>query len=31
VTIRTGAGAALFACFYDPDGTILELIEPGAN
>jgi glyoxylase I family protein len=30
VTIRTGAGTALFACFYDPDGTILELIEPGA-
>ncbi|HLX36655.1 MAG TPA: VOC family protein [Candidatus Binataceae bacterium] len=31
VTIRTGAGEALFACFYDPDGTILELIEPGAS
>jgi glyoxylase I family protein len=31
VTIRTGAGDALFACFYDPDGTILELIEPGAS
>jgi catechol 2,3-dioxygenase-like lactoylglutathione lyase family enzyme len=31
VVIRTGAGTALFACFYDPDGTILELIEPGAN
>ena len=31
VTIRTGAGTALFACFYDPDGTILELIEPGAS
>ena len=31
VVIRTGAGEALFACFYDPDGTILELIEPGAR
>jgi glyoxylase I family protein len=31
VTIRTGAGEALFACFHDPDGTILELIEPGAS
>jgi len=31
VVIRTGAGKALFACFYDPDGTILELIEPGAS
>jgi glyoxylase I family protein len=31
VTIRTGAGEALFACFYDPDGTILELIEPGTH
>ena len=31
VTIRTGAGVALFACFYDPDRTILELIEPGAS
>jgi catechol 2,3-dioxygenase-like lactoylglutathione lyase family enzyme len=30
VEIRTGAGKALFACFYDPDGTILELIEPNA-
>ena len=30
VVIRTGAGTALFACFYDPDGTVLELIEPGA-
>jgi len=31
VVIRTGAGTALFACLYDPDGTILELIEPGAS
>ena len=31
VVIRTGAGTALFACFYDPDGTVLELIEPGAS
>ena len=31
VVIRTGAGPALFACFYDPDGTVLELIEPGAE
>jgi catechol 2,3-dioxygenase-like lactoylglutathione lyase family enzyme len=31
VVIRTGAGEALFACFYDPDRTILELIEPGAS
>ena len=31
VVIRTGAGKALFACFHDPDGTILELIEPGAS
>jgi len=31
VVIRTGAGDALFACFYDPDGTILELIEPNAG
>jgi glyoxylase I family protein len=31
VVIRTGAGRALFACFYDPDGTVLELIEPGAS
>jgi glyoxylase I family protein len=31
VVIRTGAGPALFACFHDPDGTVLELIEPGAS
>ena len=31
VVIRTGAGTALFACFYDPDGTVPELIEPGAS
>jgi glyoxylase I family protein len=31
VVIKTGAGEALFACFYDPDRTILELIEPGAH
>ena len=31
VVIRTAAGPALFACFYDPDGTILELIEPGLS
>jgi len=31
VIIRTGSGKALFACFYDPDGTILELIEPNAS
>ena len=31
VVIRTGAGTALFACFHDPDGTVLELIEPGAR
>jgi glyoxylase I family protein len=31
VVIRTGAGKALFACFYDPDDTILELFEPGAS
>ena len=27
VPMRTGAGSARFVCFYDPDGTILELIE----
>jgi catechol 2,3-dioxygenase-like lactoylglutathione lyase family enzyme len=31
VTIRTRNGNALFACFHDPDGTILELIEPNAK
>jgi len=31
VVIRTVAGPALFSCFYDPDGTVLELIEPGAS
>jgi glyoxylase I family protein len=25
--LHTGAGDARFACFYDPDGTVLELIE----
>ena len=25
--LHTGVGAARFACFYDPDGTVLELIE----
>lgn len=28
VVLRTPAGDTLYACFYDPDGTILELIEP---
>lgn len=28
VVLRTPAGETLYACFYDPDGTILELIEP---
>jgi glyoxylase I family protein len=29
VVLKTPAGDTPFACFYDPDGTILELIEPG--
>jgi glyoxylase I family protein len=28
VVLKTPAGETLYACFYDPDGTILELIEP---
>jgi len=28
VVLRTPGGEAPFVCFYDPDGTILELIEP---
>jgi catechol 2,3-dioxygenase-like lactoylglutathione lyase family enzyme len=27
VAMRAGPGGARFVCFYDPDGTILELIE----
>jgi catechol 2,3-dioxygenase-like lactoylglutathione lyase family enzyme len=27
VVLRTPAGDAPFVCFYDPDGSILELIE----
>jgi glyoxylase I family protein len=27
VVLHTPVGDSLFACFYDPDGTILELIE----
>jgi glyoxylase I family protein len=27
VVLRTSAGSARFNCFYDPDGTVLELIE----
>lgn len=27
VVLRTAAGNARFNCFYDPDGTVLELIE----
>jgi catechol 2,3-dioxygenase-like lactoylglutathione lyase family enzyme len=27
VVLHTAAGDARYACFYDPDGTILELIE----
>jgi catechol 2,3-dioxygenase-like lactoylglutathione lyase family enzyme len=29
VVLKTPAGDTPYACFYDPDGTILELIEPG--
>jgi hypothetical protein len=28
VVLKTPAGDTPYACFYDPDGTILELIEP---
>ena len=28
VVLHTPAGDTLYNCFYDPDGTILELIEP---
>lgn len=28
VVLRTAAGDTPFVCFYDPDGTILELIQP---